>query len=124
GEDGRLHEVAVLELRPNRRPAAYSDLRALGLGLGDVRQDAVALFTRDQRADVGRQVERVADLHRADPGHQSLDDLVLAGARDEQSGSRFAGLAVVRQAVVDRAIDGDVQIGVVEQDVRTLAAQL
>ena len=54
----RLDEVALA--RPARPPP--SDRRALLLGRADIGQHLVDMARMDQRADLGRRIERMADL--------------------------------------------------------------
>jgi hypothetical protein len=55
---------------------------------------------------------------------QPADDLLGDGLLDEQSASGATDLALVEEDPVDDALDGLVERGVVEDDVRRLAAEL
>ena len=77
----------------------------------------------DIRPDLGRLVSRIAlrDLCSTldEPGGEGLGDALL----HEQPGAREAYLAGV-VVLLDCQIDGKVEVGVVEDDGRALAAEL
>src|ERR1700730_3104185 len=123
GEDGRLDPVADLELRPVGGAAADGGGRALGLGAVEVAKDPLLLLPGDDRAYVGGRIERVAECEGLGPLDQFGQELVLDAARDQQPGSGLAGLAVVGHRREQGSVDGNRQVGVVEDDVRALAAE-
>ena len=110
-------------LSPNRSPPV-THRGALRLALLDVRQDLVELGLVDLRALLGRGVERVAELAGLDLRGELLDELVVDRLLNEQPAARAAALALVQEQAEQGAVDGRVEIGVGEDDVRALAAQL
>ena len=94
------------------------------------RQLEVAAATRSycalggERAEVRRRVERVAGAQLPGQRDEPLDDRVQHGPLDEQPRRRDAGLARVVEDAPDAAAHGGVEVGVGEDDVRRLAAEL
>src|SRR5207248_9642445 len=67
---------------------------------------------------------RRTDLQSLDRLHEAGGDLVVEGSRDEQPRPRMADLPLVHVHGPDRTRDGDLEVGVVEEDVRRLAGEL
>ena len=99
-------------------------LGALLLAQVDVAEDLVHLLLRDLRALLGGRVERVADLALLGLLGQALDELLVDLLLDEQPAAGRAALAAVEVDGVEGAGDGLLHVGVGEDDVRALAAQL
>ena len=123
-------ETPVKTVGGNQKPWLGQVARrrpALGaLGLADVGElaDLGQLLGGVDRADVGVLVQRVADAQRGHPALEPLDHLVGDGLLHEQAGAGAADVALVEEDAVDDALDGLVDRGVVEDDVRGLAAEL
>ena len=93
---GRTYQPLV---EPVGHPeTAGQQLGALLLAEGDVLLDALLLALRDHRADLGRGVHRVADLHPRDRLGQRRGERVVPVAADQHPGLRDAGLAGVHDA--------------------------
>jgi ParB family chromosome partitioning protein len=103
---------------------AEVDGRALLAGQPNVAGDALLLTGVDERPQVGGPVEAVARTQAVAEGVQPFDDLVVYRTVHEQSRRRAAGLAGVPEQPACGARDGGVQVGVAEDDVRALAAEL
>ena len=82
------------------------------------------LSRRDDRADVGRLVERIADAQMAHAGAQFGVERFGDAFRDEQARAGAADLALVEPDGVDEPFDGAVEIGIVEHDEGRFAAEL
>ena len=80
--------------------------------------------SRDQRAHLRLRIERVADLHAPGELGHPRDDLVVDRGLDEQARARLARLPGRIEDRPGRARDRVVEIGVGEDDVRALAAEL
>ena len=119
-EDGRREPEPLVGDDAVRRPAVGALLVADPAELAH----AVELLERVDRADVGVLVERVAEPQGREPRLEPLDDLVVDRLLHEQAAARAADLALIeedaRDDPVDRLLDG----GVLEDDVRGLAAEL
>ena len=78
---------------------------------------------RDDRADIGRLVERIATRKFA--MRAAAWRTAVGGAfRDQEPGTRAADLALIKPDRVDHAFHGAVEIGIVEHDERGFAAEL
>ncbi len=104
--------------------AAGHQLGALLLAELDVVEDLVELLLRDLGALLGLGIERVADHAALGLFGQPLDEFVVDLLLDEQPAAGRAALAAVEVDGVERSVDGGIQIGVGEDDVGALAAQL
>src|SRR5207249_7250093 len=119
-EDGRLDEIPFL-----------ADALAAGQHLGaalaarvDVAHDAVELLLADLRALRGGGVEGIADFGLLHFLEHAIDKLIVHLLLDKQARAGAAALALVEEEGEVRALDGGIQIGIGEDDVGTLAAQL
>ena len=81
------------------------------------RQDMGAVLSRDQRADFGFGVHRVADTDLGDTGEEALDESVGNAALEQDAGAGEALLAVVGEDAEQRPIECPVEIGGFEHDV-------
>ena len=78
----------------------------------------------DHRAHVDAFVERVAHAELVHPGLEAGVEILGDAFLYEKPRTRAADLPLVEPDGVDDALDGAVDIGVVEDDVRRLAAKL
>src|SRR6266516_6023578 len=123
-EDRRLYPEAALELRSGRHVAAVCQSGALLLAGYDVPQDAVEGLSRNDRSEVGGEIERNPDRDRPGAVNQALDELVVHAAQHDDPGTRLTSLALIHQAAEQSAVHGDIQVCVVEHDAGSLAAKL
>ena len=84
--------------------------------------DALELHGRDNRPDVDGLVERRTDAQGFEARLQ-LDESIVDAFLQEQAGAGAADLALVEPDRVDDALDGRVEVGVIEDDERRLAAE-
>src|SRR4029453_11806688 len=98
-------------------------LGALLLADADVALDPVQLFGGDQRAHVRGLVGRRADVDALGDLDQAGDHLVVDRAGHQQAAARGTDLALMEEDGVDRPVDREVEIGVLEDDVGRLAAE-
>ncbi len=82
------------------------------------------MLARDQRADLRLRVERVADLEPARELGELADEVVVQRRLDEHARARLAALARGVVDRPDRAGQRVVELGVGEDEVRALAAEL
>ncbi len=105
-------------------PAAGQGPRTVGPPLIEVTGHPVQLLLGHQRPQLRGRIEARADLDLAgelgDALHEFLEDRVL----DEQPCASHAALAVVEQPGIRRTRDRGLQIGVGEDDVGALSAEL
>src|SRR4051794_7589123 len=124
GQHGRLVERAALVL-PAREPLAAGDEGgAVVQRVFDVLLGLLDRAVVDQRADGDAVRETVADGELRDLLGQALRELVVDAALDVHAVRADAGLARVAELRGDQAVDGLVQVGVVEDHVRRVAAEL
>ncbi len=122
--------VRVRDGRQDRRWEPVAG--ALGRGPADrhlrpvieIRGDLGALVGRDERAHLGLVVERVTDLERLDGLLKRLHEAIERGPFDEDARPRAAVLARVAEHSKGRRRGGLFEIGVGENHVHGLAAQL
>ena len=86
--------------------------------------DGLAVLRGDQRAHLGRVVAGVADLDVAGRGDEQLGEAVVGAALDEDARAGAAVLAGVVEDGVGRGGGGLLEVGVGEDDVRGLPAEL
>ena len=98
-EDRRHQVCAIGERRIRRRLASDHDLGALLEADLDVVADPLSLLLADERADLGRVGERVADLDVPRRVGEQLDDLVVHRALHEDPAPGAAVLAAVVEAL-------------------------
>ena len=139
GEDGAEDflagdAVAEGDIREERGGEVEPALRESAGGLVDFRAFADAAFHEFldffellagvDGADVGVLVEGVADAEVADAHFQFAEHFIGDAFLDEEAGAGAADMALVEEDAVDDAFDGLVDGGVLEHDVRGLAAEL
>ena len=103
--------------------AAGDDLAALGDGVGDELLDLLDRLLVDQRALLHAVLEAGADLQLAGGRGKLLDELVVDAGLHEEAVGADAGLAGIAVLGGDRAFDRAVDVGVVEDDERRIAAE-
>jgi hypothetical protein len=137
-EDLLLHDVRgdVLDLeecgaversggqRGVGRYAAAHDRRRVREGLLDHAVDARDRRLVDQRAHVGIRVQAVADANALEISGQPRANLVRDATLNEDPRARHAELPGERRDACRQQRDGAVEVGVVEDDRRRLAAEL
>ena len=121
GDDRRLDEEAAVAVRV----AAGEDRRLRLLGALEEADNAVLLVLRDHRAHLDLvALGRIADVQRLDGGYELLDELVVdLRAGDDTRGSRAVLTRVPVAGDLDR-LGHSGRVGVVEDDDRSLAAEL
>src|SRR6266478_3517985 len=97
--------------------------RSLSDALIDQPLDALELRARDNRANVDGLIKRRADSKRVHAVLNLADQLVRDALLHEQPRSGAANLPLVEPDAVDQAFYGAVQIGVLKNDERRLAAK-
>ncbi len=105
--------------RNGRLPAR----RAFSDALIDKPLDALKLHARDNRADIDGLVERRTDSKRVHAVLNFADQFVRDAFLHQQPRTGAANLALVKPDAVDQAFHGAVQIGVLKNDERRLAAK-
>ena len=123
-EHGRLEEVAVGQLALGRPLAADEDLCSLGDPRLDVRRDLVEVLLGDQRTCLGLLVEGTTQSDVTRPLDELGDELLGDGLLDHQPRTGRADLAGVEEHRGHRHVEGGRAVGVGEDDVGVLAAQL
>src|SRR5438445_4373091 len=119
-EDGRDEPVALLRQAAGR----LVDLRALLLAGRNELLDLLELLLGVDRADVGVLVQRISDSQRGEPALELLDHRLVDRLLYEQARARTAHVALIEVDPVDDPLDRLVESGVVENDIRGLAAEL
>ncbi len=99
------------------------DNRALGDALRHEEGDAVALHRGHDGADIDALVERVAEPQALHAGAQFGDRALVDAFLNQQTRARAAHLPLVEPDRIDDALDGAVEVGVVEDDERAFAAE-
>src|SRR3546814_2231323 len=82
----------------------------------------LAVLLRDQRADLGRRVHRIADLQALRLLDQAREEGVVQALLHEDAGAVGADLALGVEIRQQRAVHRVLEVGVVEHDERRLAA--
>ena len=121
GDQRRLDVVAAAgAVMPRRRRPGSRAFLPRDI---EIRRDLGDMAFVDQRADLGRRIERVADLDLlhalGDPRGKFVGDRFL----HQQAARRRAALAVERVDHEHDGIERAVEVGVVEHDDRVLAAE-
>ena len=122
GEDRRFDIPADVEAR-GPASSVHHDGTLVASGCHVV-LDTLALPLRDERAEEGFGIERVADLQFGHFVGQPVDDLVVSTSGDEHAGQRRARLAIEEHARVDHRGNRAIEVDIVEEDRRRLAAEL
>ena len=123
-EDGRQVVEAVGERGVVGARAAAAQHGALGEPGGDVRLDLVAVRGAGERAGLGLLVERAAEPDPPGPLDELVDELVVDRLLDQQPGAGRADLAGVQEDRGQREVERHLEVGVGEDDVGVLAAEL
>ncbi len=120
GEDGGLNEVALVTVTLT----TMLDLGASLLAGLDVAHNAVELKLADLRALEGVLLEWVTDNVLGCSGPECLNELVVDAGLDVDSGASTAALAVVEEDTEVDPRDRVLNVGIVENNVGRLAAEL
>src|SRR5690606_17762752 len=120
GEQRRRVVPALL----GNRPARLEAVRAVGLALLGETLDLAQLHGRDDRADVDALAERRALAQRLHALAQLRLDLCRDALLDQQTTACATDLPLVEPDGVDDPFYRAVEVGVVEDDERRLAAEL
>ena len=89
-----------------------------------VRADAVELLAADERAHLRGAIERLADRDGSRLLDHRVDELLVDRPLDQDAAACRADLALVEEHAEQRAFDRHLEVGVGEEDVRRLAAEL
>jgi ParB family chromosome partitioning protein len=106
------------------RFAAQDDLGALLDGVGNVRLDLLDRLHVDQRPDHRARLEAVGDLHRAGGLGEALGKGVIDAVPHQDAVGADAGLAGIAVFRGDRVLDRHLDVGVVKDDERRVAAEV
>ena len=123
-DERRLQEGALGKLAFGRALPAAEDATALLLGDLHVLEDLVHLILVDLAAHLGVVLPRHAHLHLAERLACVLDELVVDILVHEDAAAGAAHLTLVEQDAQLDAVEHHVPLGIGEDDVRRLAAQL
>src|SRR5439155_1624790 len=123
GEDRRLEEEAVLEPRCGRPPAARDQL-ALALTDPYVVLDLCPARVVDERSDVGRRLQSIAQSELAGSALESLEERLDHGSLDDHPAAGRATLTRRPEGRPDDPIGRQVEVGVGKDDDPVLAAEL
>jgi hypothetical protein len=104
--------------------AADDDACALVEAGADVALHAVLLALGDKGTDVGGFIGGITDLQARHHLRERVDHLVVAAFANQDPGLQHTALPVVHQPGRLQSRDGAVDVGVIEDDRRGLAAQL
>src|SRR5205085_8603714 len=104
--------------------AAGEELRALVLADLGVRVDLLERAAVDHRADVGVVLPARAQAHRLRSRDELRGERVVDALLDDDAARGGAALAGGAEGRPEDAVDGQVEVGVVEDDDRVLAAEL
>ena len=119
-------EAGASTVGANQKPGPSGALprRDHGVAVVEERGDRLALAGGDQRTHLGRWVERVADADRLDVLGEQRREAIERRFLDEHPRARAAVLAGVGEHSAGRRRRGGLEIGVGEDHVRRLAAEL
>src|SRR6266516_1126188 len=119
----RGFDVIALAVGLRRLPTSH-ELSPFVHTLLDVGEHGLLLFLGDEGAEPGVLIERIAGGHLLGALGELLDHLRMHRFLDQQARPRGAHFALAVEDPRLRAAHGSLQIGIGEDDVRTLAAQL
>ncbi len=104
--------------------AAAEELRAFVQRDLDILGRGFDLIGVDLRADFDGLIEAVADLEFSGAGDELLREFGRDSLLQQDAAGGRAALAGGAESAPERAVEGEVEIGVVENDLRILAAHL
>src|SRR2546426_1056524 len=122
--EGRKHVVAGGRPGGVGPPPAVEDLRALAFRDVHVLEDALLMVLRGERPHLGFLVQRVADAEGSDARQERVEEFVPHRFMQEDPGPGDARLSLIVECGEQGPLDRGVQIRVVEDDVRSLPAEL
>ena len=123
-EDGRGVEIAVVQPILGQHAASSEDPGPLGLADLGVRIHALELVGVDDGTQLDVRLEAVPDLERFGTRHQLLLHVAQHLSLHDQARAGGAPLAGRAEAAPDRAVEHQIQVGVVHHDDGVLAAHL
>ncbi len=123
GEHGRQHVGAIGQRAFGGAAAAGQQAGAFGLAAFDVAQHVFHVREAGQRAEVGLGGHRVADADALDALDNSGFERGQHAARHEHAGTVGADLAGAEEVGHHRDVGGAVEVGVIADHQRRLAAQ-
>src|SRR5580658_558987 len=124
GEDGWREEGSVGIGAFRKSDAAQEHLSAFALCDVDVASGRFNLLPIDLRADFDGFVEAVADFELAGAGDEPFSELGGDALLKKDAAGCGATLAGGSKCAPERAVEGEVEVGVVEDDLRVLATHL
>ena len=124
GEDRRPVEEALAELALGRRLAAGEELRALVRADPRVRVDLVERLLVDHGAEVGLGIPAGADPHLLGARDEPLLQLAVDRLVDDHAARGRAALPGGAEGRPDDPLHRELEVGVVHDDDRVLAAEL
>ena len=116
--------IPALAQRRVRRRAAADEQPPLLASDVDVLEHLVTVLPRHERPHLGLAVQRVAEPDPRRLLDQRLEHAVVDRSLHQQARARRAHLALIRERAEERAVHCRLEIGVGEDDVGILAAQL
>src|SRR5207249_1162869 len=122
-EDRRLHEPSVLALALVETMAARDQLGAFIPANFNVAQVSLQLLLIDGGSHLHGFVEAVADLQLLGAVHVALDEFAVDAFLHDDAAGGGATLAGGAEASPESAFNGEIEVGIVEDDHRILAAE-
>ena len=104
--------------------AAAGQARTFLLAEGDVAQVLIELGLGHHGADIDALLQRRTDLDLADTLDHGRDEAVVDAFCDDQAAGCRATLAGGVEGALGREFDGRIKVGIIEDDLRVLAAHL
>src|SRR5271157_858503 len=123
GEDGGLHKPAVLVIAFIKAIAAAEQLCAFVFADLDVAEVGLELLFVDGWPHLGGFVEAVAYFQLFRASYVALDEFAVNAFLDDDAAGGGATLAGGAESAPEAALDGEVEVGVVEHDHGILAAE-
>src|SRR5712671_3361855 len=112
----RLHEPAILIVALVEPLAAAHQLRAFVLADRDVAEVSLQLLLVDRRTHLRGLIQSVADFQLLRAIHVAFDELSVDALLHDDAAGRSTTLAGGAEASPESAFDGQVEVGVVEDD--------
>src|SRR5207245_9413851 len=118
-----LHEPAILIFLVVEAVASADQSGALVFPDVHVAPVGLQLGFVDGRTHVHILIEAVADFETLGPVHVAFDEFVVDSFLHDDAAGGGATLASSAEAAPESALDGEVEVGIVEHDHRVLAAE-